>query len=108
MTPRNRAHCPTCGSITVDRKLKEGKWKCRQCGWIDVQPIMKPQDSWEISKQDDVRWIKHLHELHNEHPEYTRADLRKYGMMGDGIVNRYWKMFVVGKVHVIKPWSGVI
>ncbi|TQD28272.1 hypothetical protein [Methanolobus vulcani] len=107
MSERKRAHCPNCGSLTIDWKQIEGRWKCRQCGWKGYQPVYKSQESWEITKQDNTNWLKQLYDLHREHPEYNKSDLRKYGMMGEGTVNRYWKMFVTGKIHVIRPWGEV-
>jgi hypothetical protein len=69
---------------------------------------MRMQESWEISSQEGQGWLKQLYDLHREHPEYTRKDLQKYGMAGHGTVERYWKRFVAGKVHVIRPWGDVI
>jgi hypothetical protein len=92
----------------MNLQSKTRKWKCRQCGWEGFSPVMKPQESWEHSSQDDAKWIKQLHDLHSKHPEYTKKDLRTYGMMGTSTVNRYWKTFVTGKVHVIAPWSEVM
>lgn len=108
MTPRNRAHCPVCNSLTVNRLKKSSEWKCHQCGWRGFQPVMKPQESWEIPRQVNTEWLKQLYDLHREHPEYTKTDLRTYGMMGHGTVDRYWKMFVTGRIHVIQPWDKVI
>ncbi len=108
MTPRPRAHCPECDSLTINHVVKEEKWKCHQCGWAGSEPVMRLQESWEISRGESHHWLKQLYDLHREHPEYTRKDLRKYGMVGQGTVDRYWNRFVAGKVHVIRPWGDVI
>lgn len=52
--------------------------------------------------------LRKLYEVHNNHPEYTRQDLRMATGFSRPMVSKYWGLFVKYPVQVIKAWDEVM
>ena len=61
-----------------------------------------------LNRMHTISVYEKLHKIHQEHPEFSRADLRMETGASRSIISRYWKEFVVKQEVVLRRWDEVM
>lgn len=78
--------------------------------WLTMPLLSFPELDQVANKIERANILKmrELHEVHTEHPEYTKGDLRMVTGMSPKMVRRYWEKFVTRTVCEIRLWDEVM
>lgn len=66
------------------------------------------KNTTNLNRMHTLSIYEKLYNLHQKHPEFSRADLRLETGASRSIISRYWKEFVIEQAVILRGWTEVM